>query len=78
MKLIEAEEVLRLGVKLEQLGRFETRVANGGAKIYTAHCYAAFADETYDFSIPREEVEERIRSEKATIEKRLAELGVEL
>jgi hypothetical protein len=78
MKLIDAEEVHKLGTKLAWLGRFETSVANGNSKIYVVHCYERFGDVTYDFTISREAVEEHIRCERAAIKKRLAELEVEL
>jgi hypothetical protein len=79
MKRTDLREVLDLSGKLDWLVRFEKFVEEkAGKENFPARFYDSGMLENYFIGIPRDEVKEIIRREKAAVEKRLAELGVEI
>jgi hypothetical protein len=78
MKLTDLGKAFDLSGKLDWLVRFEKFVEEkAGKENFLARFYDSGMVENYFIDIPRDEVKEIILREKAAVEKRLAELGVE-
>jgi hypothetical protein len=79
MKRTDLGEVLNLVTKLDGLVRFEKFVEEKASeKDFQGTFYDFDMEKNHFLDIPRDEVKEIIRREKAAVEKRIAELGVEI